>query len=168
MTPARGRHAAGAALLALLCACGSGDDGPRLAEGPPGEEIAVATADAPMDTTPAGTPAPPEGAALEGGARLIAVTLREWDLTLSPASVPAGAITLHATNRGEGHHAIAVQRVGTDPASGRIPAGASGSLDVELEPGTYEVYCPLEEQGVLEDGRSHSGRGMRATLTVTD
>jgi hypothetical protein len=47
---------------ALLTGCGRGGGEPEMT-GPPGEEIATTSPDAPMDTTPAGTQAPPMAAA---------------------------------------------------------------------------------------------------------
>jgi hypothetical protein len=49
------------AALTLSAACGGNDE--AATAGPPGEEMPVASPDAPMDTTPAGTPAPPMGVA---------------------------------------------------------------------------------------------------------
>jgi hypothetical protein len=58
------RGAAAAAMIAVLAvsaSCGGNDE--AATAGPPGEEMPVASPDAPMDTTPAGTQAVPLGAA---------------------------------------------------------------------------------------------------------
>ena len=46
---------------------------------------------------------------------------------------------------------------GADEASETVDGGATTSLTVELEDGTYEIWCPVGD---------HRGRGMEGTLTV--
>jgi hypothetical protein len=62
MTNGMRRVLAALAGAALLAGCGRGGGEPEMT-GPPGEEIATTSPDAPMDTTPAGTQAPPTAAA---------------------------------------------------------------------------------------------------------
>ncbi len=40
-----------------------------------------------------------------------------------------------------------------------LTPGAAGSLRVDLQPGLYDLYCPVAD---------HAGRGMRPKLKVTD
>jgi uncharacterized cupredoxin-like copper-binding protein len=43
--------------------------------------------------------------------------------------------------------------------SANLAPGASGALEVDLRPGTYEVHCPVG---------NHADEGMRLELTATE
>jgi plastocyanin len=132
---------------------------PSLAPGTPSDTTGSAPADgftvtsaAPDATSPAPAVAPP--------ARL-QVTSREFTLTISRASVPAGALIAELVNRGEDPHDLHVR-----PAAGgadvlALPETASGDVvdsdATTLAAGTYTLYCSLP---------GHEQAGMRATLTV--
>ena len=82
------------------------------------------------------------------------VTAREFSLTLSRPSVPAGPALVELVNRGEDPHDL---RVG---AAGAIPetlSGERGTVRATLAAGTYELFCSLP---------GHAALGMKATLTV--
>ena len=76
------------------------------------------------------------------------VVAREWSLTLSRGSVPAGAVTVQLYDRGQDAHNLNIRRVG---ARGRMAgtaqsvslaqAGALTEATWHLAPGRYEVYC---------------------------
>jgi len=75
--------------------------------------------------------------------------------------VPAGPAVLVARNTGQYQHALEIEIEGTELETGPIPAGAEARLALDLWPGTYTVYCPVNDaQG------NHRERGMRATLVV--
>jgi plastocyanin len=89
----------------------------------------------------------------------VSAKLSEWTIQLSEATVPAGQVTFTATNGGSIPHALEVEGHGTEQKSPLIQPGASATLTLTLEPGTYEVYCPV---GV----DSHKKLGMDTHLKV--
>lgn len=107
----------------------------------------------------------------------VAVTLKDWSITLDPTSVPAGSITFDTTNEGPTTHEFEIfsGEVSDDPLpveSGvadttgltlvdeveDVVAGATAELPVDLEAGTYLLICNLPD---------HYEQGMSATVTVT-
>jgi plastocyanin len=104
----------------------------------------------------AGSPsAPPSSAAG------VAVTATEADfsITLSSTSLPAGTHQVTVRNDGSATHALTIEGPGgIDVTSDTVQAGESTTLEVTLQPGVYEVYCPIGD---------HRAMGMDTTLTVT-
>lgn len=98
-------------------------------------------------------PAPPPGA--------VPVTLQEWTIELGADSVAAGAISFAVTNAGTVPHAFEVEGGGEEWATQPIQPGESLTMTVNLEPGEYRVYCPIDTAGV-----NHEARGMVAQLRV--
>jgi hypothetical protein len=131
------------------------------ADAEPDADVETDVPAAPGDarTTPAGgTPAlPPEDASVP----IIEATLTEWDITLGSDSVAAGAVTIHVRNAGTVTHRLEVEGGGQEWATDDIQPGGDVTMSLSLEPGQYEVYCPIEA-----GGQSHSARGMRTTLRV--
>ena len=73
--------------------------------------------------------------------------IRDW---------PASRNTV--TNTGKETHGFEIEGNGIEKAlKPRLKKGGSGSLQVDLKPGTYKVYCPV---------LGHKGRGMSLNLTV--
>lgn len=147
----------GAFAMFGLVACS--DDG---GNGDDGEATGTATADMGDD----------------GEASTVAVSLTEFAVAPSPASVPAGEVTFEATNEGALPHELVVVR--TDLAPGEIPAdgahanleadgvevvdrtdqvnaGDSESLTVDLDAGTYVLLCNVD---------GHYAGGMFTSFTV--
>jgi plastocyanin len=139
--------------LLLLSACGDSDADRR--------DMRVEEGAA-MDTTPAGTPAPPSTPAIASDLdRQTAVTLTEWNVTLNADALPAGEVTFQAANTGVEVHSLAIEGSGVSERTEPIAPGGASSLTVHLEPGTYRLYCP--------DGSgdsAHAARGMSAGLVV--
>jgi uncharacterized cupredoxin-like copper-binding protein/streptogramin lyase len=89
----------------------------------------------------------------------VAVSLMEFAIDM-PTELPAGPTTFEITNDGTIEHNFEVEGQGIEEAlPENLAPGASGTLTVDLEPGTYEVYCPVD---------NHKGEGMRVELTVTE
>ena len=87
----------------------------------------------------------------------VEVKLTEYKIEM-PASVSAGATTFKVTNTGEETHGFEIEGNGIERAlKPKLKKGESGSLQVELKPGTYKVYCPV---------LGHKRRGMSLDLTV--
>ncbi len=81
------------------------------------------------------------------------------DFMFAPADLQAepGALTIELTNDGQQPHAIQIEGNGVDETSDTIEGGATTSFDLELEEGTYGIFCPVG---------NHADMGMVGTLTV--
>ena len=87
----------------------------------------------------------------------VEVKLTEYKIEM-PTSVSAGATTFKVTNAGDETHGFEIEGNGIEVAlKPRLKKGESGSLQVDLKPGTYKVYCPV---------LGHKRRGMSLDLTV--
>jgi plastocyanin len=98
-------------------------------------------------SAPRGNPAP------------VSARLSEWTIQLSQTTVPAGPVTFTVANGGSIPHAFEVEGRGTERETPLIQPGASATLRLTLEPGTYEVYCPVGKD-------SHKKLGMETHLEV--
>jgi uncharacterized cupredoxin-like copper-binding protein len=96
------------------------------------------------------------GGAAEAAA--VQVSLVEYSIEM-PTSLPAGPTTFEITNNGTEEHGFEIEGEGVDAAlEPRLQPGEMGTLEVDLQPGTYEIYCPVD---------GHADQGMRIELTVT-
>ncbi len=112
--------------------------------------------EAPAQEAPAEAAPPQEEA--PAGPTLVEVSLTEFAIEM-PAELPAGPIRFAVSNDGAFVHNIRIVGEGIDVAlPSDLLGGQSGTLEVELPPGTYRVYCPVG---------SHAQRGMDMTLTVS-
>ena len=71
-------------------------------------------------------------------------------------SAPAGSVTIKLVNDSDIPHAVEVEGNGVEEETETITGGET-ELSVDLEPGTYEFYCPVG---------NHKDAGMEGTLTV--
>jgi plastocyanin len=85
--------------------------------------------------------------------------LSEWKVELSQRTVAAGTVTFAVKNTGSVPHAFEVEGHGIERATDVIQPGASATLKLTLEPGNYDVYCPV-------GGDSHKHLGMETHLRV--
>jgi len=87
----------------------------------------------------------------------VEVKLTEYKIEM-PASVGAGVTTFKVTNAGDETHGFEIEGNGIEKAlKPRLKKGGSSSLQVDLKPGTYKVYCPVH---------GHKAHGMSLDLTV--
>lgn len=84
------------------------------------------------------------------------VHLIEYEIHM-PDSLPAGKVAFNIENGGKENHAFEIEGNGIEQKSEMLSRGNSASLEVDLKPGTYTVYCPVP---------GHAGKGMRKTVTV--
>ncbi len=77
-----------------------------------------------------------------------------------PASIPAGPTTFSITNSGAEVHNFEIEGQGIEQElAADLQPGGSATLDVTLQPGTYRVYCPVEDHA--------TAHGMEMQLQVT-
>jgi plastocyanin len=93
-------------------------------------------------------------AAAEGMVRVVATN---FAFALDPAPANAGAITFAVTNDSPIPHDFAIRGEGVDEQTPMLDGGQSGSLAVELRPGTYTYLCTVP---------GHESLGMKGTITV--
>jgi uncharacterized cupredoxin-like copper-binding protein len=77
------------------------------------------------------------------------------DLTAKAGNV---TLTLDNPNGNSLPHAIEVEGNGVEEKTQTIQPGGRGSVTVNLRPGRYEFYCPVD---------GHKAAGMKGTLTVS-
>ena len=136
-----------AATLGVACSSGGNTASPPGAAGPPASSPAVS---APAASGTGSAPAQ---------ARVVAVQMTEFHLALPSTTLAAGTYTFDAVNAGRMVHALSVDGPGVeDQHTGPVEPGASAPLTVTLAPGTYDMYCPVD---------NHKALGMNLTLTVT-
>jgi len=82
------------------------------------------------------------------------------DYTIDPSTLSpreGGTITLSIINNGPSAHALEIEGNGIEEKTGTINTGDRTKLTVDLKPGTYEMYCPID---------GHRQRGMEGTIVV--
>ena len=87
-------------------------------------------------------------------------SISESDFTLTPPTVAIdapGTYTFEATNDGGVDHALEIEGNGVEEETETIAPGESASVTVDLETGTYEMYCPIG---------NHRDLGMSGEVTV--
>jgi uncharacterized cupredoxin-like copper-binding protein len=135
--------AALAALALVAAGCGSSN-----------KSSSSNTSSTPKKTATA--PAAGGGASAGGGA----LTQKATDFKFSQpkATAKSGATTIKLDNQGQTSHAIEVEGNGLKEAkSSTIGPGQTTTLKVNLKPGKYEFYCPVD---------GHKQLGMKGEITV--
>ena len=74
-----------------------------------------------------------------------------------PDTLPAGRTAFNVENGGKETHAFEIEGNGIEQKTNELTRGNTASLEVELKPGTYTIYCPVKD---------HAQKGMKKTLTV--
>ena len=149
----RCRPLAAVAIAALgavaIAGCGGDDDNDTTtaAQGPAKAGSAGGTGQGSAATSPA------------GGASTIKISETEYKLTPSNPSVKAGKVSFEVTNDGQKVHSLEVEGSGVEAElEPELAPGESGTLTADVsKPGTYELYCPVDD---------HKDLGMEGTLTV--
>ncbi|MBI5959461.1 MAG: cupredoxin domain-containing protein [Chloroflexi bacterium] len=86
------------------------------------------------------------------------VSLTEWGIVM-PASIPAGKVVFTVTNDGTVPHNFEIEGNGVEQGfETDLAPGETRTLEIELSPGTYRIYCPVSD---------HAESGMEFELTVT-
>jgi uncharacterized cupredoxin-like copper-binding protein len=85
--------------------------------------------------------------------------MTDFHLALSDPTSAPGTYIFVAVNAGHDEHAIEIDGPGVSDqrTQGVVQPGQSASLTVTLQPGTYEMYCPVD---------GHRAMGMNTRFTV--
>lgn len=133
------RAAAGAAAVlfaAAACSSGGGSDGGSA------------------------TPTPPPGSGGNGTSAVTTVTVgeTEYALHLSQSAFTPGHYQFVVDDQGHMQHSLAISGPGVNgQQTSTLDPGQSARLDVTLQPGTYQLWCPVD---------GHRELGMSTTITV--
>lgn len=143
------KSTAGAALAILalaLGACGGSDSSSGSSASTP-EPTATAT--------PAATETPASGG---GGATIAESAPADGSLkfTKDKLTAKAGKVTIAFDNPSSVPHAVEIEGKGVKKKT-KVVTGGNADVTVDLKPGTYEFYCPVD---------GHKQAGMEGTLTV--
>jgi uncharacterized cupredoxin-like copper-binding protein len=107
--------------------------------------------------TTASAPASGGGGASAGGAT-VTEDATDFKFSQPKATAKSGAVTIKLDNQGQTGHAISVEGKGVEEKkTSTIGPGQSTSLKVNLKPGKYEFYCPVD---------GHKQLGMKGEITV--
>ena len=91
-----------------------------------------------------------------GAQQKVHVSLTEFKIEM-PTTVAAGLTTFTVTNTGSDRHGFEIEGRGIERKM-TLEAGQTKTLRVELTPGTYEAYCPVD---------GHKRLGMSRKLSVS-
>jgi plastocyanin len=97
------------------------------------------------------------GAPAGGGGETITISETEFALDPSDPTAAAGPVTIEVVNDGAIVHNLEVEGNGVEEVTDDLESGQSDTLDLDLEPGTYTIYCNIGD---------HQAQGMDGTLTV--
>jgi uncharacterized cupredoxin-like copper-binding protein len=105
-------------------------------------------------------PAAAETTAAETGsaARTITVAETEFKIELPSASLDAGAYVFELENKGKVGHDLEIEGGAVEEKTPVIGPGETAKLEVNLEPGDYELYCTVP---------GHRDAGMETELSVS-
>jgi uncharacterized cupredoxin-like copper-binding protein len=90
--------------------------------------------------------------------KTVTATETEFKIALPSSTIAAGSYSFDVKNDGKIEHDFVIKGNGVDEKTPTIGAGESATLDVDLKPGTYDVYCSIP---------GHKQAGMDVKLTVT-
>jgi uncharacterized cupredoxin-like copper-binding protein len=88
---------------------------------------------------------------------VINVDERDFSIEIPSMELTAGTYTFVATNSGQTTHALEIEGQGIEEETAELAPGEEGELAVTLEPGDYELYCPVD---------GHKDMGMKVDITV--
>jgi plastocyanin len=95
-----------------------------------------------------------------GGTPLKTITISETEYKLDPSSVSvdkAGTYAFDVVNDGKVAHALEIEGNGIEEETDTLEPGERATLTVELDGGSFELYCPVGD---------HADRGMKGELEV--
>jgi uncharacterized cupredoxin-like copper-binding protein len=87
----------------------------------------------------------------------VSVVLKEWQIIPARLTVKAGKVRFVVKNEGTVDHGFEVEGPGLEEEIDPFPPGRTRTLELDLAPGTYEVYCQVP---------GHKELGMKGELIV--
>jgi uncharacterized cupredoxin-like copper-binding protein len=90
------------------------------------------------------------------------IEVQETEFSLDPSEITLdqpGTYVFRAVNSGSDEHALEIEGEGIEEETEEMPPGESTELEVNLDPGTYKLYCPVGD---------HEERGMTGTIIVRE
>ncbi len=110
-------------------------------------------------TSNAATQASTGGAGATGAGGTVDLTATDFKFDPSEPTVKSGNVTFKLKNDGQVTHSLEIEDVnGQDKElEGSVSPGSDGTLAVNLAPGKYDFYCPID---------SHKQMGMTGEITV--
>jgi uncharacterized cupredoxin-like copper-binding protein len=151
----------GLLFIATLAGCGGGgtEEGKEEAATVQEEEAPVGGSTT-ADATP---PVSTEEATPVAEGPIDTIRVNETEMSLDPSDITLerpGTYVFRAVNVGEVVHSLRIEGNGIEEQqTGEIGPGESADLPVALEPGTYELDCPVG---------NHEELGMRGRVTVQE
>ena len=88
------------------------------------------------------------------------IEVNETEFSLDPADITLdqpGTYVFKAVNGGNAVHSLEIEGQGIEEETPNIQPRENSELKVNLDPGTYKLYCPVG---------NHEERGMVGTVTV--
>ncbi len=141
------------AVLLALAGAGCGADG----KGAGDEKETTSSYGATKESSSAAA----EGSSAATGPIVETIQIKETDFELEPSEITldkAGTYAFEAENSEEDDtHALEIEGNGIEAKTEDLEPGQSAELRVDLKPGTYEIYCPVD---------GHEDLGMKGTITV--
>lgn len=148
-------------LAFLLAACQR--ETPDVSQNTPSQSSTTTDATPQMTESNASTMnpvVPPEqdnpAARVRGASPAQEVHLIEYAIHM-PDTLAPGRIAFNVENGGKENHAFAIEGNGIETKTNELTRGDTASLEVDLKPGTYTIYCPVD---------GHRGKGMEKTIVV--
>src|SRR3954447_12025009 len=110
-------------------------------------------------TSNAATPPAATTGGAGGAGSTVDLTATDFKFDPSEPSVKSGNVTFNLKYDGQVAHSLEIEDVNGEDKEleGEVSPGSSGTLAVNLKPGTYEFYCPVD---------SHKQMGMTGEITV--
>jgi uncharacterized cupredoxin-like copper-binding protein len=110
-------------------------------------------------TSNAATPASTGGGGSNAAGATVDLTATDFKFDPSEPSVKSGNVTFNLKNDGQVTHSLEIEDVNGEDKEleGDVSPGSDGTLAVNLKPGTYEFYCPVD---------NHKQMGMTGEITV--
>jgi uncharacterized cupredoxin-like copper-binding protein len=89
----------------------------------------------------------------------ISISATDFAFTPSTVTVDApGTYTFDLTNDGGTDHALEIEGNGVEEETDTVSPGDTASVTVDLESGSYEMYCPID---------GHKAQGMEGEISVS-
>jgi uncharacterized cupredoxin-like copper-binding protein len=93
-----------------------------------------------------------------GGGETVDLSETEYKIDPADSTVKAGSVTFNVTNDGATVHNVEIEGNGIEEqGTDDLQPGDTGDLTVDLQPGTYTIYCSID---------GHEDLGMKGEITV--